>query len=78
MGRNAAGAGVQAGKKQQPVYLQRPGSHEPLARVDRAAPGEADEVLYYHTDVNGAPEEMTDGGAILSGKRAIRYGEPDA
>lgn len=37
------------------------GSHEPLARVDRAAPGEADEVLYYHTDVNGAPEEMTDG-----------------
>ncbi|EHC69725.1 Rhs-family protein [Salmonella enterica subsp. enterica serovar Johannesburg str. S5-703] len=30
------------------------GSHEPLARVDRAAPGEADEVLYYHTDVNGA------------------------
>ncbi|EHJ9842011.1 hypothetical protein KB937_004355, partial [Salmonella enterica] len=31
------------------------GSHEPLARVDRAAPGEADEVLYYHTDVNGAP-----------------------
>ncbi|TRD88885.1 RHS repeat domain-containing protein, partial [Salmonella enterica] len=37
------------------------GGHEPLARVDRAAPGEADEVLYYHTDVNGAPEEMTDG-----------------
>ncbi len=36
------------------------GSYEPLARVDRAAPGEPDEVLYYHTDVNGAPEEMTD------------------
>ncbi len=65
MGRNAAGTGVQAGKKQQPVYLQRPGSHEPLARVDRAAPGEADEVLYYHTDVNGAPEEMTDGGGNI-------------
>ncbi|ECH9472144.1 type IV secretion protein Rhs, partial [Salmonella enterica subsp. enterica] len=41
------------------------GSHEPLARVDRAAPGEADEVLYYHTDVNGAPEEMTDGGGNI-------------
>lgn len=40
-------------------------SHEPLARVDRAAPGEADEVLYYHTDVNGAPEEMTDGGGNI-------------
>ncbi|ECY6131834.1 type IV secretion protein Rhs, partial [Salmonella enterica subsp. enterica serovar Mississippi] len=41
------------------------GSHEPLARVDRAAPGEADEVLYYHTDVNGAPEEMTDSGGNI-------------
>ncbi|HED7718520.1 TPA: RHS domain-containing protein, partial [Salmonella enterica] len=41
------------------------GSHEPLARVDRAAQGEADEVLYYHTDVNGAPEEMTDGGGNI-------------
>ncbi|ECA0692761.1 TPA: RHS domain-containing protein, partial [Salmonella enterica subsp. enterica serovar Kiambu] len=41
------------------------GSHEPLARVDRAAPGEADEVMYYHTDVNGAPEEMTDGGGNI-------------
>ncbi|WP_348250156.1 RHS domain-containing protein, partial [Salmonella enterica] len=35
-------------------------SHEPLARADSAAAGEADEALYYHTDVNGAPEEMTD------------------
>lgn len=33
--------------------------------MDRAAPGEADEVLYYHTDVNGAPEEMTDGGGNI-------------
>ncbi|EBK2024593.1 RHS repeat-associated core domain-containing protein, partial [Salmonella enterica subsp. enterica serovar Typhi] len=46
------------------IYSDR-GSHEPLARVDRAAPGEADEVLYYHTDVNGAPEEMTDGGGNI-------------
>lgn len=41
------------------------GSYELLARVDRAAPGEPDEVLYYHTDVNGAPEEMTDSGGNI-------------
>ncbi|EDP9826600.1 Rhs family protein [Salmonella enterica subsp. enterica] len=37
------------------------GSYEPLARVDKSGPDEPGVVLYYHTDVNGAPEEMTDG-----------------
>ncbi|HBI7534062.1 TPA: RHS domain-containing protein, partial [Escherichia coli] len=37
-----------------------PGSYEPLARVDKAGKGEPARVLYFHTDVNGAPEELTD------------------
>ncbi|EFC1529192.1 DUF6531 domain-containing protein [Escherichia ruysiae] len=37
-----------------------PGSYEPLARVDKAGKGEPARILYFHTDVNGAPEELTD------------------
>ncbi len=60
MGRDAAGAGEQAGGDKPPVYLQRPGSYEPLARVDKAGKEGPNRILYFHTDVNGAPEEMTD------------------
>ncbi len=34
-------------------------SYEPLARVETTT-GTEQKVLYYHTDVNGAPEELTD------------------
>ncbi|MGX2858081.1 RHS repeat domain-containing protein, partial [Escherichia coli] len=37
-----------------------PGSYEPLARVDKAGKEGPNRILYFHTDVNGAPEEMTD------------------
>ncbi len=43
-----AGTGVQAGKKQQPVYLQRPWGYRYAGAVDRRR-RVADEVLYYHT-----------------------------
>ena len=33
--------------------------YEPLARVETTT-GTEQKVLYYHTDVNGAPEELTD------------------
>ncbi|MED0604251.1 RHS domain-containing protein [Escherichia marmotae] len=36
------------------------GSYEPLARVDKAGKEGPNRILYFHTDVNGAPEEMTD------------------
>jgi RHS repeat-associated protein len=39
-------------------YLYSEGSHEPLARVDSAY-GRA-EVLWYHTELNGLPERMTE------------------
>ncbi|EPR6524397.1 RHS repeat domain-containing protein, partial [Escherichia coli] len=43
------------------LYIYRgPGSYEPLARVDKAGKEGPTRILYFHTDVNGAPEEMTD------------------
>ncbi|EDV3055260.1 hypothetical protein HU71_004800 [Salmonella enterica subsp. enterica] len=36
------------------------GSYVPLARVDKAGANEPNKILYFHTDVNGAPEELTD------------------
>ncbi|WP_249956914.1 RHS repeat-associated core domain-containing protein, partial [Escherichia coli] len=43
------------------LYIYRdPGSYEPLARVDKAGKEGPNRILYFHTDVNGAPEEMTD------------------
>lgn len=43
------------------LYIYRvQGSYEPLARVDKAGKEGPNRILYFHTDVNGAPEEMTD------------------
>ncbi|HCP4454753.1 TPA: RHS domain-containing protein, partial [Escherichia coli] len=43
------------------LYIYRdPGSYEPLARVDKAGKEGPNRILYFHTDVNGAPKEMTD------------------
>ncbi|EJB0613132.1 RHS repeat protein [Shigella flexneri] len=43
------------------LYIYRDqGSYEPLARVDKAGKEGPNRILYFHTDVNGAPEEMTD------------------
>ncbi len=42
------------------LYLYAgPGSHEPLARADTVG-GVRGNILYFHTDINGAPEELTD------------------
>ena len=46
------------------IYTDESG-YEPLARVETTT-GTEQKVLYYHTDVNGAPEELTDeAGNIL-------------
>nr|WP_202115076.1 RHS repeat-associated core domain-containing protein [Gilliamella sp. Pas-s27] len=52
--------------KQQSVYLYTDqNSYEPLARIDRRC-NEAEHIRYYHTDLNGCPEELTDeNGDIL-------------
>ncbi|QCP54368.1 type IV secretion protein Rhs [Trinickia violacea] len=43
------------------VYLYNGvGSYEPLARLDAEGDSSKRNTLYYHTDVNGAPEELTD------------------
>ncbi len=55
------------------TYLYEPDSYVPLARIDRRAPaanddsgGSSDPVYYFHTDVSGMPEELTDaGGGIV-------------
>nr|CAC9163805.1 Uncharacterized conserved protein [Escherichia coli] len=60
LGRNAAGAGEQAGGTGSLYIYSDPGSYEPLARVDKAGKEGPNRILYFHTDVNGAPEEMTD------------------
>src|SRR5690349_6317157 len=36
------------------------GSYEPLARLDDKHDSSTQSTLYYHTDINGAPEELTD------------------
>ncbi len=49
---------------QQSLYLYvDEGSHEALARVDGI--GAHQQVLHFHADANGAPEEMTDGEGRL-------------
>ena len=40
------------------LYLYADGSHEPLARVDGR--GEHQTVRYYHNDLNGLPEQLTE------------------
>ncbi len=70
-----------AGRREQTaLYIYRdPGSYEPLARVDKAGKEGPNRILYFHTDVNGAPEEMTDSdGKIVwetgvSGLGVTRY-----
>ncbi|PIT14232.1 RHS repeat domain-containing protein [Snodgrassella alvi] len=51
---------------QQPVYLHTDqSSYEPLARIDKRG-NDHEKVMYFHTDLNGCPEELTDeNGKIL-------------
>jgi RHS repeat-associated protein len=47
------------------MYLYEPDSYVPLARIDHAVPAANDAevhdaVYYFHTDVSGLPEELTD------------------
>ncbi|EEC0296946.1 hypothetical protein YV76_004437 [Salmonella enterica subsp. enterica] len=48
-----------AGSNSLYIYSDQ-GSYVPLARVDKAGANGPNKVLYFHTDVNGAPEELTD------------------
>nr|WP_202112571.1 MULTISPECIES: RHS domain-containing protein [unclassified Gilliamella] len=51
--------------KQQSVYLYTDqNSYEPLARIDRRG-DEAEQIRYYHTDLNGCPEELTDENGFM-------------
>ncbi|MED9791914.1 RHS repeat-associated core domain-containing protein, partial [Escherichia marmotae] len=58
--------GMRLAKESRPEGISRlyiysdQGSYEPLARVDKAGKEGPNRILYFHTDVNGAPEEMTD------------------
>ncbi len=42
----------------QSLYVYREDSYEPLARVDGS--GEQQRIRYYHNDLNGLPEQLTD------------------
>ncbi|WP_202984056.1 RHS domain-containing protein [Snodgrassella sp. ESL0323] len=46
--------------KRQSLYLYTgEGSYEPLARIDRNG-NQEQHIYYFHTDLNGMPEELTD------------------
>ena len=46
--------------KRQSLYLYTDeGSYEPLARIDRNG-NQEQHIYYFHTDLNGLPEELTD------------------
>ncbi|WP_198219290.1 MULTISPECIES: RHS domain-containing protein, partial [unclassified Snodgrassella] len=46
--------------KRQSLYLYTDeGSYEPLARIDRNG-NQEQHIYYFHTDLNGMPEELTD------------------
>ena len=46
--------------KRQSLYLYTDeGSYEPLARIDRTG-NQQEHIYYFHTDINGLPEELTD------------------
>ncbi|NUF09148.1 Rhs-family protein [Snodgrassella sp. ESL0324] len=46
--------------KRQSLYLYTgEGSYEPLARIDRTG-NQEQHIYYFHTDLNGMPEELTD------------------
>jgi RHS repeat-associated protein len=40
------------------LYVYADGSHEPLARIDGS--GALQKIRYYHNDLNGLPEQLTD------------------
>jgi RHS repeat-associated protein len=57
-------------------YLYSEGSWEPLARVDIA--GDSQQTFWYHTDLNGLPERMTDErGEIVWQGRFSSWGETE-
>ncbi|WP_370578546.1 RHS domain-containing protein [Snodgrassella alvi] len=46
--------------KRQSLYLYTgEGSYEPLARIERTS-NQEQHIYYFHTDLNGMPEELTD------------------
>ncbi len=55
-------------------YIYSEGGWEPLARVDST--GKYSEVFWYHTELNGLPERMTDhrGDVIWRGRFSL-WGE---
>ncbi|ORF09753.1 hypothetical protein BGI03_00215 [Snodgrassella alvi] len=60
--------------KRQSLYLYTDeGSYEPLARIDRNG-NQEQHIYYFHTDLNGMPEELTDEpGNVHISYRANRY-----
>ncbi|CAE1147369.1 RHS domain-containing protein [Serratia sp. Tan611] len=58
-------------------YLYKEDSYEPLARVDRH--GDSSEVYWYHSELNGLPERMTDAqGKVVWHGRFSAWGATDA
>ncbi|AIQ99445.1 hypothetical protein LG71_05775 [Pluralibacter gergoviae] len=62
-------------------YVYEENSYAPLARVDST--GDAAEVYWYHADLNGLPERMTDAdgercGAARSAPGAVRCAKAPA
>ena len=45
--------------KRQSLYLYTNDSYEPLVRIDRNG-NQEQHIYYFHTDLNGIPEELTD------------------
>ncbi|MFK9002726.1 RHS repeat-associated core domain-containing protein [Pseudomonas pergaminensis] len=52
------------------LYLYSDGGYEPLARIDGI--GFQQQVRYYHTDVNGMPEQLTDSAGALVWRASYR------
>ena len=64
MGRVKNDSGNRPESPHQPVYLYRPEQLRTTARIDKGC--EDERVMYFHTDLNGCPEELTDAnGEIL-------------
>ncbi|CAE1147364.1 RHS domain-containing protein [Serratia sp. JUb9] len=58
-------------------YLYKEDSYEPLARVDRH--GDSSEIYWYHSELNGLPERMTDAqGKVVWHGRFSAWGATDA
>ncbi|MCA4825772.1 MAG: RHS repeat-associated core domain-containing protein, partial [Serratia rubidaea] len=58
-------------------YLYKEDSYEPLARVDHH--GDSSEVYWYHSELNGLPERMTDAqGKVVWHGRFSAWGATDA